>query len=130
MLSFLVFIIPGLQDTETGSTKWAWVHITYYLASLLTQIAVVILLSTTTQYTWFLATGFLLSALTFNLMVLLTTCKLSTLWPCIVLLSLINAVVMLTVILDQPQPATKVQLYALMVPLLAVSLVHTIKSLL
>ena len=87
LLSFLIFIIPGLCDDNYGSKKWVVVLILYYVAFIYTEVTTLVQLQY--SFNWFWVTSLLLFAMAYNMVVLISDCTATITWPCIVLVVLI-----------------------------------------
>ncbi|CAK93206.1 unnamed protein product (macronuclear) [Paramecium tetraurelia] len=129
LLSFLIFIIPGLCDDNYGSKKWVAVIIIYYVSIIYTEIAALIQLQQ--HFDWFWVVSLLLFAIFYNIVTLITDCATSIIWPCTILVCFIYCLTQLTIILNQinndQQPSKSIQ-YLTVMPILIISLINLIKQ--
>ncbi|CAD8068474.1 unnamed protein product [Paramecium sonneborni] len=129
LLSFLVFIIPGLCDDNYGSKKWVVVIIIYYVTIIYTEITALIQLQQ--HFNWFWVTSLLLFAISYNIITLITDCTSTVIWPCIILVCFIYCLTQLTIILNDinsdQQPSKSIQ-YQAVIPILIISLTNLIKQ--
>ncbi|CAD8090330.1 unnamed protein product [Paramecium sonneborni] len=127
LLSFLIFIIPGLCDDNHGSKKWVAVIILYYIAIIYTEIATLILLQF--HFNWFWVTSLLLFTLLYNIIILITDCTITVIWPCIILAICIFCLNQLTFVLnDLNKDQNKQMQYLAIIPLCVISFINFIKQ--
>ncbi|CAD8089375.1 unnamed protein product [Paramecium sonneborni] len=129
LLSFLIFIIPGLCDDNYGSKKWVVVIIIYYVCVIYTEITALIQLQQ--HFNWFWVTSLLLFALFYNIITLITDCTFTGIWPCFILVCFIYCLTQLTIILNDinsDQQPSKSRQYQAIIPILIISLANLIKQ--
>ncbi|CAD8081552.1 unnamed protein product [Paramecium primaurelia] len=127
LLSFLIFIIPGLCDDNQGSKKWVAVVILYYIAIIYTEVATLIQLQF--NFNWFWVTSLLIFTLFYNIIVLITDCNITVIWPCIILVICIFSLTQMTLVLNDPNKDQNKQMqYLAIIPICVISIINFIKQ--
>ncbi|CAK94906.1 unnamed protein product (macronuclear) [Paramecium tetraurelia] len=127
LLSFLIFIIPGLSDDTQGSKKWVAVVILYYIAIIYTEIATLIQLQF--HFNWFWVTSLLIFTFFYHIIILITDYTITVIWQCTILATCIFCLFEFTYILnDVSKEQNKQMQYLAIIPMCVISIINFIKQ--